>query len=273
MGKLATAKRLFRTRGVAGIFAALRVKYVDKWLGRQHNWWYGRLVELRGNVVTVDGCKFSLDDPAVATEIKSAFLFGEYEKPEREAIRRFLDPSLPVVEFGGAVGVVSCLTNRRLSDSRRHVVVEANPALISLLRKNRDLNACGFEVLHRMVGYDGEQGDFYASRANFLTSSSVPSDSRREMDATEVKTISLRAILDVYGFERCTLICDIEGGEADLVSSEADVLRERVPTLILELHEQALGRDRAGELLKEIERLGFRTVYSLTDTYVFQKRV
>ncbi len=83
MGKLATIRRVLRTQGLAGIWAALKVKYLDKWAGKQHNWWYGRWVEVSGNVATIDGCRFSLDDPAIATQIKSLFLFGEYERPER----------------------------------------------------------------------------------------------------------------------------------------------------------------------------------------------
>src|SRR2546426_6211274 len=104
--------------------SVLKERYFDNWLGRKIDWWYGRLIEIRGNNVSIDGCTFSLESPAIATQSKSRFMFGQYERPEREAIRRFLDPTLPVVEFGGSIGVLSCLTNRRLSDPQRHVVIE-----------------------------------------------------------------------------------------------------------------------------------------------------
>jgi hypothetical protein len=86
MRKLTTAKRVFVRRGAAGIMAVLKEKYLDKWLGKQHNWWYGKWVELRGNSIKMDGCTFSLDSPHIATKIKSSFLFGHYEGPERDAI-------------------------------------------------------------------------------------------------------------------------------------------------------------------------------------------
>jgi len=86
MGKSATAKRLFRTQGIAGITATVKTKYFDKWLGKEHNWCYGKLVETWGNVIKIDGCAFSLDSPAIPTRVKSSFLFDEYEKPERQAI-------------------------------------------------------------------------------------------------------------------------------------------------------------------------------------------
>lgn len=272
MKKFVTARRVFRTRGIAGIAAVLKTKYVDMWLGKQHNWCYGKLVEVWGNVVTIDGCSFSLDSPAIATKIKSSFLFGEYEKPEREAIRRFLDPSLPVVEFGGSVGVVSCLTNRNLCDPRRHVVVEANRALIPVLEKNRDLNQCQFEILPYMVGYGSDSGTFYASIGNFLTSTSIRDAAGESATAATVKTINLSAVLDDYRFARCTLICDIEGGEADLVRYESAVLKERVSTLMVEVHDQFLGEKQAAEVLKTIGDLGFERLYSESNTYVFANK-
>ena len=272
MKKLATAKRVFQTRGFAGIGATLKTKYADKWLGKEHNWCYGKFVELRGNEVTIDGCLFSLDSDAIATKIKSSFLFGEYEKPEREAIRRFLDPNLPVVEFGGSVGVVACITNRRLADPRHHIVVEANPALIPILKKNRDLNQCQFEILPCMVGYGSEQGTFYASTTNFLTSTSISSDFSESANLTSVKTTNLLSVLEQNQFPRCTLICDIEGGEADLLDHESAVLSDRVSMLMMEVHDQLLGKERAAQVLDQIHQIGFETVFSETDTYVFQNR-
>jgi FkbM family methyltransferase len=271
MGKIATARRVFREQGLNGILSALKVGYLGKWLGDEDNWWYGKLIEMRGNVVRIEGCTFSLDSPVIGTALKSNFIGNRYERPEREALRRFLDPELPVVEFGGSVGVVSCLTNRKLSHPQQHVVVEANPALIPLLKKNRDLNQCEFEVLPRMVGYGSEQSTFYPNSVYFLASTAIPPSSGEADVILEVQTVNLQSILDQYGFDRCTLICDIEGGEADLVRHESGVLKERVATIILEVHEWSLGEERVAGMIEEIEGLGFRTVYMEAQTYVFQK--
>src|SRR6266446_8624399 len=133
MGRLRTAARLLRSQGAAGVMSALKDRYLDNWIGRRIEWIYGKVVERRGNTVQVDGCIFSLDSPAITTASKSKFMFNQYERPEREAVRRFVDPAMPVVEFGGSIGVISCLTNRKLVAPDRHVVVEANPALVPLL--------------------------------------------------------------------------------------------------------------------------------------------
>jgi FkbM family methyltransferase len=271
MSRVETAARVFRRHGASGVMAAFKDRYLDNWIGRAVEWCYGRALELRGNTVEIEGCTFSLDSPAITTASKSKFMFDRYERPEREAIRRFVDPGLPVVEFGGSIGVVSCLANRRLTDPARHVVVEANAALVPLLLRNRDRNRCRFSVLARMVGYGKARAPFYADRANFVVGSGTRAEGRSEVDTVEVETIDLRSIVEQYRFERCTLVCDIEGGEADLVRYEADVLRNTVETLILEVHEWVIGKARVGVMLTELEALGFEKVFADGDTYAFRK--
>jgi FkbM family methyltransferase len=251
--------------------SALKDRYLDNWIGRRIEWIYGKVVERRGNTVQVDGCIFSLDSPAITTASKSKFMFNQYERPEREAVRRFVDPAMPVVEFGGSIGVISCLTNRKLVAPERHVVVEANPALVPLLLRNRDRNRCRFTVLPRMIAYGAEQARFYAETGNFVIGSATPAASGRTIDVVTVPTIDLRSIVDEYQFDRCTLVCDIEGGESELFRHESEIVSERVATLILEVHEWSMGKERVGELLKGIADLGFRTVCFEADTYTFQK--
>lgn len=271
MGRLATATRVLKTEGAGGVLSALKDRYLNNWLGRRVDWCYGRALELRGNTVEIEGCVFSLDSPVITTTSKSKFMFGRYERPEREAVRRFVDPALPVIEFGGSIGVISCLTNRRLLDPEAHVVVEGNPALVPLLHANRDRNRCGFTVLGRVVGYSGERALFYVDQSNFVISSTVATQPGSGVDVLEVDTIDLRSIVDQRSFDRFTLICDIEGGESDLLRYEAGVIGAKVATLILEVHEWSMGKRRTAECLKQIADLGFRTVFSEADTHVFRK--
>src|SRR5881396_635135 len=167
-----TVKDVFGSDGFGGLAATLRHKLTEPILNYwgQDHWWAGRLVELTGNRVHIDGCRFSVNSFAIKTEIKSRFLLGTYEEAERNAIRRFLDPSLPVVEFGASVGVIACLTNHMLKDPRRHVVVEANPALLPLLKANCERNDCRFTVLHSAVAYGSDEVLFYQNEEDYLAS-------------------------------------------------------------------------------------------------------
>ncbi len=273
MGKLNSAKHVFQTQGIAGVMSVIKDQYLYDSLRDHINRWYGQTIESRGNVVVVDGCRFSLDSPVITTESKSKFMFNQYEWPERQAVARFVNPNLPVVEFGGSIGVVSCLTNRKLDCPQRHVVVEANPALVPLLLQNRDQNDCAFEVLPRLIAYGSDRATFYAHNSNFVISTATPIAVDEHVEAVEVETIDLKSILDQYDFDRCTLICDIEGGEWDLVQNESDTLRDRVATMIVEIHEDYLGEERVKDLFGELRALGFEQVFSELDTFVLRQVV
>src|SRR4030095_11253575 len=271
MGQLETAKRVFAESGVNGVLAAIKDRYLTNRVGLQLEWCYGRSIEIRGNTVEIDGCAFSLDSPVITTASKGKFMFDRYERPERNALQSFVDPDLPVIELGGSIGVVSCLTNRLLNNPKNHVVVEANPNLVPLLIENRDRNKCQFSVLPRVVGYGADHITFYTDNNNFVVSSAVQTERCDQLEAHDIRTINVDAILDENNFERCTLICDIEGGESDLLQNEAEVLKNRVSTLILEVHEWSLGKERVEEMLSELSDLGFQNKTTELDTYTFQK--
>ena len=281
MKKLATAKRVHQQHGPRGIAAALAEKPADWWraLDRQvrgEGLWdnnishrcQGRLVEILGNTVNIEGCKFSVDSPAIPTHIKAHVASKNYEAPERAILKRFLNPDLPVIEFGGSIGVVSCLTNKRLHNPDRHVVVEANPDLVPLLEKNRDLNSCQFRVLPRAVAYGSDVITFYRS-AFFLASNLHNAWGDLPENAVRVPTTNLQNIVEEFGYERVTLICDIEGGEFDLVQHESDVLIERVEDFMVEVHAQ-LGDEPVMNMFDKLERTGFRHVYDEAGTYMFR---
>jgi FkbM family methyltransferase len=235
------------------------------WVWGDH-WWVGKLVELRGNRVKVGGCEFSLDSPAIRTAHKSRLFFDfVYETPEREALERYLKPELPVVELGASIGVIACLTNKKLTDPRRHVVVEANPDLLRLLIENRDRNACRFSVMHGALGYGARETRFY-QHSDFLCGSLQHTSHKY----VPVKTLGLGDVLDKFNYQRCTLICDIEGGEGDLIERELGLIAERVETLIIEIHEKVLGKEAVETFIHKLEDAGLTLVHKKWETYVFE---
>lgn len=225
----------------------------------------GKVIEKRGNLVKLDGCRFSVDSASIPAEIKGYFFFNRYEHPERKAVRKFLNPKLPVVELGGAIGVVACITNRKLVNPRNHVVVEPNPALLSLLQSNRDNNSCVFSILPGAIDYNCSVTTFYRSD-NYLGSSL----DNKYGEPIPVTAVTLGQIVDKFGFETCTLICDIEGGEYELVAQESHVLQQRVKTLVLEVHDWVLGSLAVDQMLTGLSRIGFRRVYHKKYNYVFE---
>jgi FkbM family methyltransferase len=198
--------------------------------------------------------------------MKSLFVFGRYETPERHAVRCLIDPDRPVVELGASIGVVACITNKRLRSPDKHVVVEANPDLLPLLERNRDLNRCKFTVLNRAVAYGRDEVPF--NRGAFWGGNILGVWGTNE-SPVPVKTVTLKGILDTWSFDRCTVICDIEGAEFQMIESELETLSERVAWLILEVHDQIDARAAEGAR-QRLSQLGFRCVYEEERTSAFQ---
>src|SRR5947209_8143485 len=113
----------------------------------------GRLVELGGNRVTIEGLHFSVDNTLITRREKGLLDVGLHETGEIALARRYVVGGLPVVELGGGIGVVSCIVNRQLTRPTDHVVVEANADLVPTLEVNRRLNGAGFRIRNVALAY------------------------------------------------------------------------------------------------------------------------
>jgi FkbM family methyltransferase len=204
--------------------------------------------------VSLDGCTFNVEKMP-NSPMKLALLRDEYEEFERRAVLQYVRPEFPVVELGGCIGVVSCVTNRILLNPKMHVVVEPSPSVIPLLQDNRDLNHCEFEILNRAIAYDRPSVTF-AETADYW-GNALKSDVGKEM--VTVSTTCLGDILAERGFQTFTLICDIEGHEYDLIQREGEAL-QRADTIILETHARMIGVAKTQSLLSGMRELGFHMV-------------
>jgi FkbM family methyltransferase len=237
-----------------------------RWLARSpidNRWFIGRLVEIGGNHVTVDGLTFSLDNPLIRTRDKSTVCVGLHEAPELALVQTRLVAGLPVVELGGGIGIVSCNINRKLAHPRNHIVVEANPDLIPTLETNRRLNGCEYQIRSAALAY-GEETTMLA--IDSWATSRVGGDGTRRAVVT---TTTLAQLLRESRFARINLVVDIEGAEANLVEQEGALLGQRVRALILETHPSILGAERAARMIAAIRSLGFVETARIRQVWAF----
>ena len=255
---LGNLKYLIRESGVRGASLAIRDRIHLEW----------QLLPFRKvKAVTLDGCTFDVTR-LPKFSIKVALLTKAYEDFERRAVLQYARPELPVIELGACIGVVACITNKLLHNPREHVVVEANPNVLSHLNDNRAANGCQFEVLNAAISY-GQKSVTFTPSMDFWGSSLEQDDDR---EPVTVETIRLGDIIARRGFESFTLICDIEGHEYGLVCHEADVLA-KADTIILETHARMIGEPKTLELLNSLKQLGFRTVNQESCVYVLKRSV
>lgn len=247
-------------------FRILRHKSgLDEWKLPMH-WIMGKIVEIK-STVTVGGLKLSVNNPAVITSTKYRFWFDNYEKDEREAVDKFLRSDYPVIELGGGIGAMACFINKKLTNSKKHIVVEANPQLAGLIEENRLKNDCDFTVVNRVVGYGRDKIPFYIDKI-YVSGSAK----RQTSKSIIIPSVTLREIFDKYGFDVAALVCDIEGSEVELVEREIDVISEKIDLIIMETHPRITGKEKVEKMLRQLQEQGFEKILVTGDAIVLKNK-
>ncbi len=245
-------------KGISGVVSSRWRWYKKRF--QMDNWFVGRLIELTGNRIQVDGITLSVDNALIDTTHKSSIYFGFYEMGERELTKRYIDRNLPTVEIGGSIGGVACITNKLLHNPSAHVVLECNPSILPTLKCNRELNDCKFSIEPCALSYGGDTASFTIVRTGWMVSGlHAEKIGEPVTDRITVAATTLAAILGKYGFDTINLISDSEGVEVEMVEQEADLLRRRVKWLVFETHAQQRGADAIARTLSRLRDLGFET--------------
>jgi FkbM family methyltransferase len=250
--KVATAYGLFREGGIKRVYDYSRVRL-------------RMLAQGDKNEVRIDGCRFSLEGITDGSS-RIELITHNYEAPERQAISRYARRNLPVIELGGSIGVVSCITNKMLQDPTAHLVVEANPLAIPHLEQNRKVNQCQFEIVNRAIAYGAESVTFRPSSS--MCGNSITANG--ELSPVTVATTQLGNLARARGFDRFTLICDIEGVEYDLVCQESAALKS-ADTIVMETHERFIGVEKNRLMMDKLTSLGFKLVRDADFVVVLQQ--
>lgn len=208
----------------------------------------GLIFDLRGGRFHVDGCEIEIPKNLTTRSYRACFFTGEYEAEECSLVREFVRPEDAVLELGACMGVVSCVTNKRLRDKTRHVVVEGNPLLIPVLNRNREINDAGF-VIENCAASKEREVTFYIHPVYVVGGSAE----RKTEKAVRVRGCSW-AELDQQRGPFTTLIMDVEGSELEVLEGAPELIA-RYRLVIAELHEWAIGRARV-ERCRELFRAG-----------------
>jgi FkbM family methyltransferase len=236
----------------------------------------GRLIgALYGDRIPLNGLRIHTGSPVVAARTKAEIYWGIYESAEIRFLSRFLRTDLDVIELGASLGVVSSHAARALEPGRRLLCVEANPHLIPLIEENLRANAPQreFRVVQRAIDYDAGRDAVRLALGVTTAASHVSSGQGTGGQEIVVPTATLSELLRESGFERYTLISDIEGAETGVFFDDPKAL-DGCGQILIELHDtqQNGGRLAYGDLAGEIERrYPFRVREAYGPVYVFDR--
>ncbi|MGE0233298.1 MAG: FkbM family methyltransferase [Flavobacteriaceae bacterium] len=230
-----------------------------------------RYLARNGGRFVYHGIRVSIP-PEVNFAMKKQVMRGSYEEPERQLIERHLDPSLPVIELGGSLGILSAYVNRMLRPGVRYTIVEGNGALIETCRENAASTRPDgpLTVIHAACAYGGDTVTFTESQ-NTL-GNRVDSRAR---DGETLVSVPARTLSSLTGEETkggYTLIMDIEGGELDVMEQDGGAFAD-CRLAIVEIHPGAFrerGRSES-DFLKLAARAGLQPIERLGASIAFAR--
>ncbi|HMO08872.1 MAG TPA: FkbM family methyltransferase [Paracoccaceae bacterium] len=184
------------------------------------------------------GLTVPLNRTGMNAEIVRAILSHSYEDPEIRGLRRVVRPGDRVLELGSGLGVVTALAARAAAPGGQVLSFEANPGMIPETRAFLQSHGISnVEIRHAVLipgVAPGETRDFHLA-SSFAVGSLLGGTGRRSREVIAVPSEDLNAT--VAAFAPDVLLCDIEGGEADLIPAlDASGLR----AVVIELHPDRL---------------------------------
>lgn len=191
--------------------------------------------------------------PEYDKKISDLLVAGTYEGGERNALPKALVRGDRVIEVGSAIGVVT-MTAAKLIGQENILAFEANAHLIEDAKQNFALNELNIRVenavLKNRVCWAGEgtSVDFHINKEYWASSLSKNSGT---IETVCVPTKCFENEARKFGAN--VLICDIEGGEVELLEL-ADL--SGFNKLFLEFHYWA-GREAANRLVRRLILDGF----------------
>ncbi len=211
-----------------------------------------------GRFSDVGGFRIFVDTENYSEKIVNALLKNSYEGRERQLTADLVHPSDRVIEVGTAIGLVA-MTAALIVGPANVLTFDANPNIIDDARQNFMRNGLAeiasrngiLKSRQKIVG-PGETAEFYIDRSFWA--------SRLKATPTDpgiIKTVRIPIYCledEIRAHSANVLICDIEGGEVDLLM-EADLSGIRL--IIMETHYSISGEVAADAMIRKLIVEGF----------------
>jgi FkbM family methyltransferase len=184
------------------------------------------------------GFQFNLSGSMISNTMAASIFWGFYESAEIRLIEKYFPGNTDVIELGGSMGIVTSHIARKLKPGHDLISIEGNPFLISTIDRNANHHrsaGTSVSVINCAIASDAARVIFNISDDN--TASGVNHSAQDK--GLEVPAMSLSKIVSSHSLKRYTLVCDIEGSEAEIIFKDPRSLDDCI-ALFIELHDTYL---------------------------------
>jgi FkbM family methyltransferase len=208
------------------------------------------LIEIAGFRLIVERGRYS---PAMVEALRAS----KYEGEEQKIAPQFIESTDRILEMGTAIGLITMIA-ARIVGCEHILTFDANQNMAEDARRNFALNNMPITartgIMQNRSKWSPGHTEFHIDR-NFWSSSLIKT-------STTVETVMATKLClekEILDFEATALICDIEGGEADLFPG-SDLMG--VNKIMMETHSKKVGQSAIHETVRSIQRQGFSIDYA-----------
>ena len=179
---------------------------------------------------------------------------GAGEPEVQNALLQHLRPGMTFYDCGANIGFLSLLAARLVGERGRVFAFEADPEVAGRLRENVERNSCSqVKVVEKAVW--SEASKVFFERVDPATS---PDRGLGHVAETgSANTIEIEAItLDDFaksGPAPDLIKCDVEGAEVEVFRGARQLLAEKRPVIVCEIHSEV----NRSALLSDLQRFGY----------------
>jgi len=202
----------------------------------------------KARTVKIDGIRLYVAD-FFSLHMRKEFYKGKYERPERKILEKTLTQADTVLEVGAGVGYLGIVSRKIVAPNKRVFLVEANPKLLPIIKKNAEMNNVSLEAQNCILGQQEGTEKFYLME-NFWSSSTQPK--AQAIETIDIPVKSFQELLD--RLQPTYLVIDIEGGEASLLNGQE---LKSVHCICMEVHPHYVGDEKIASLLIHLFNIGF----------------
>ena len=166
--------------------------------------------------------------------VESRIHNGTYEADEYKMLKEVVDKDSVILELGGSVGILACLTAKLMNNQKNLVVVEAHPYLIPVLKNNMERNSLDFNIFHGIAHNNNNEIKFNYNEYP-LNGHIFGQGGFGETGETTLPGTTPMDLENKYNLRFNTLNCDIEGSEYMLLDTLYDYF-SNYKCLIVEFH-------------------------------------
>jgi FkbM family methyltransferase len=213
------------------------------------------------------GIMIDLSSQVVSARMAAALSFGLIERAERALVRTTLGPRVPVIELGSGLGSITMSIAERLDPQTPMLLVEANPRLSSWWKQNLRESARPNVGFLNVACAITERGVVTMAIDDDVLGSATDSSGSGGVD---VEARSISEICRDSGFDRFSLVCDIEGEEFSLLRDAGADVFHRCDAVVMEVHPDSTRKTE--DLLKLFERYGLFQVGSRAQVIALQRK-